>query len=95
MRTKTSQCPSCGTKLNSVTRVAGKGRPVPGAVTVCIRCGSLLRYSRSLRVRLLTAQEIDKLPKSLRKVLAVAQLAIQTVRVDNLTKGGIDGPQAR
>jgi len=80
MRTKTSQCPSCQRKLNAATRVVGKGKPAPGAFTVC-RCGSLLVFSRSLRVRLLSAEEFAKLPKEEVMALRKVQRAIEELRL--------------
>ncbi len=82
MRTKTHKCPSCEKKLNAATCISsGKRKPEAGDVTVCAGCACLLRFSRSLRVRLLTAEEIDKLPKALLTTLRKTQRAIQQLGV--------------
>lgn len=87
MKVKTCKCPSCDKKLNAATRADGRrGKPAAGDVTVCTGCACLLRYSRSLRVRLLTAEDVSKLPKDLLTTLRKAQRAIQQASVTRMLK---------
>lgn len=83
MRVKVCKCPGCNHKLSGVTplgRRRGRGRPSPGDMTVCVYCASLLVYSRSERLRLLTAEELSKLSKPRRTLLLTAQREIQRQR---------------
>lgn len=82
MKTKTTQCPSCQHKVNAVTPVSGKGKPAPGDITVCTRCGALMCFSRSLRVRLLTEPELRKLPQKQLILLRKMQRTIEKLRAE-------------
>jgi hypothetical protein len=77
-------CPVCKAKLDAVTILTSpKGTPEPGDFSICLYCGTVLRFGASLRVREAMAGEIQQLqdtePKifeALQKVIAAAKQRI-------------------
>jgi hypothetical protein len=53
----TSKCPKCGEPHDMVT---GPGQPERGDVSICLRCGHTMAFSKSLRLRELTKAERRK-----------------------------------
>ena len=53
---------------------------------MCGSCGEMLRFSRSLHVRLLSAEEINRLPEKLLRTLLKGQRLIQMRNVDEKFK---------
>jgi hypothetical protein len=60
-RTPVTRCPVCGHKLDAATAVNGKRPPIPGAVSVCIRCSALLIFDQDLNLRKLAKQDLIEL----------------------------------
>ena len=56
----TSICPGCGDRLDCASPAFGNDTPAPGDVTVCLRCGHMMAFSKNLRLRELTKAERRK-----------------------------------
>ena len=54
---KESACTNCGHSMNGALAVGDDQAPVPGDVTLCIRCGHLMAFADDLTLRELTAAE--------------------------------------
>lgn len=81
-----SACPTCGHKLDAVSQVAETGAlaldapdPKPGDVSVCIRCGSLLRFGLGQTLHKLTDTEFLALARPEKAALEAAQRAVRGI----------------
>lgn len=85
MKMRPCACPSCGVVRDRMTQVKkGKTRsrkPEPGDLSICLRCGAALRLSRGLRLRLLSPEEMTRLPQCTRALLIRAQRTVQRLNV--------------
>jgi hypothetical protein len=61
IRLPESDCPGCGKKLDSATNLTGGSGIDRGDYSVCIRCGTLLRYDQQLHVKKATKTELGEL----------------------------------
>lgn len=61
-RTPAQACPACGYRLDAHTARDGDAAPRPGDLSLCLRCGAVLEFGPTLRVRALTDAEVDALP---------------------------------
>jgi hypothetical protein len=53
------KCPSCGTELDAATDVLNRAAtPNPGDITICLRCGLLMRFKDDMTLRQLTGKEM-------------------------------------
>lgn len=59
-----SRCPGCNHVLNATSDPKGRGAPRPGDLTICIDCGTVLRFDAFYRLSALTPEDIEKLPKA-------------------------------
>jgi hypothetical protein len=62
-RHRVSICPGCGHRLNASSDPKDRGMPRPGDLSLCIDCGTILRFDWQLRLKVVTPEEIEKLPK--------------------------------
>jgi len=73
-------CLRCGHTFDRASNLTGKGRPEPGDLTLCIKCGSLLKFRDDLTVELVSDMdgELRKLdPIKLGRILqAKAAIAV-------------------
>lgn len=83
MRIKGVACPACSHVLKAVAAVGLKRTPHPkaGDTTVCAKCTCILIFTRSLRLRELTAPELERMPVQVRERLLQTQKALQALRV--------------
>lgn len=51
------ECPVCAEVLDGATCVDRDASPKPGDATMCIKCGSIVMFTRGLGLRLPTKQE--------------------------------------
>ncbi len=58
---KESSCPQCGTKFNQATHLSKDVQPKPGDMSLCINCGTILKFKNNLTVRLATLEEMLQL----------------------------------
>lgn len=68
-----TSCPGCHGKIEVATGVGTTNKPSPGAWTVCLYCGSILRFTEVLLLRFATEDEVEKLEPRSRQLLRVAQ----------------------
>lgn len=59
-----SPCPKCGSPNDAATSCdetdpEEKARPVPGDVTVCIRCAAILQFTETMAVKEVQLEELD------------------------------------
>lgn len=83
-RVPESRCLDCGKTLDALGTgdKALAARPEPGDVTVCIRCGAVMKLDEKLRLRGLTDAEMDELVNSRETMQELAKVvrAIHVVR---------------
>lgn len=79
-RHATCCCPACGTTLDAASNLGGApARPGPGDFSVCIRCGTLLRYvetpEKGLTLDTVTRELAEKGldPESFRSLVAASE----------------------
>lgn len=56
-KTKLSHCLACGHPLNGASRVDGDNDPIPGSISICIRCANIAVFDDDLNLRHLTQEE--------------------------------------
>ncbi len=89
---KPSLCPQCGCKLDMATHpmkddgtgVVGTGAPDPGDFSMCLDCGTPLRFDDSMVLRKATADDLRLLEPAQLKLM----FAMQTVRNLVVPPGG-------
>lgn len=59
-------CPGCGVVYDMAT---GPCRPRCGNVCVCNNCGIVMKFDESLRLQVMPAEEVAKLPKNIRDAI--------------------------
>ena len=52
-----SICPKCGDILDAAMHAFRDATPEPGDITVCLKCGYVMAFSKKLRLRELTKAE--------------------------------------
>jgi len=69
-------CPTCGGKLDAVAIVGEEATVLPetGDWTVCLSCGTVLRFNKDLSLRLATKRECKRQPPEVTE--AVEKVAI-------------------
>ena len=62
-RVPESVCLNCGAPMNMLgtADVEVEAKPEPGHVAVCIKCGGVMKLDQDLRLRGMSAQEMDEL----------------------------------
>jgi hypothetical protein len=56
-RVPLSACPSCGTQCDAASTTNESTQPVPGDISICVRCGELLKFGDDMRLMRLTHEE--------------------------------------
>lgn len=77
-------CPKCGKELDGVTQVQeGKETlPVPGDVSVCLYCFTMLRFDDDIKSQILTPDEFLDLDDDVRIQLTRAVQAVMEAHED-------------
>jgi hypothetical protein len=57
-RVPVTNCFGCGNPNDAATNVLGTDNPEPGDVTICLRCGMLMRFRKNMTLRQLTGKEM-------------------------------------
>lgn len=82
-----SPCPMCGAQMEGATGIGESGAgPFPGAWTICLYCGSILRFDDRLAVRLATADEVRALDEPSKKLLRIAKQCSQRYQAEKYEK---------
>jgi hypothetical protein len=76
-----SFCLKCGHSFNRASTLTGTRRPEPGHLTLCMKCGTLLRFTPAMTVMPVSDEEaaIRDLPPATAKVIRTAQDLIRNV----------------
>lgn len=61
IRTPKSFCPACGYMVDTATMITSAGRPKPGDVSLCMRCGAVNLFAADLTIREPTEDEMHDL----------------------------------
>lgn len=56
-RTPESHCLICGYKLDAATGLGHDEGPRPGSITICFRCGAVMKLDDELKARAMTEKE--------------------------------------
>ena len=67
-------CPACGKKVDAASPHEGSAKPKPGSASICFYCGTRLVFTRTMRVRLMTDREWQRLDAEHRKLIEKVQL---------------------
>jgi hypothetical protein len=74
-------CLKCGHTFDRSSNLTGKGKPDPGDLTLCIGCGSLLKFNADMSVRLIDEEaELRNMPAKQFVFVIKARLAIAMTR---------------
>lgn len=74
IRMPSHECPCCGSVHDAASGVNCHDRPVPGDVTICIKCGAICRFERGMTMSLIgdtslpLFDEARKIQKKVRQV---------------------------
>ena len=71
-----NKCPVCNANLNAATAPDGRSTPVPGDVSLCIKCSAVLEFDKKMNVVLLTEKTRKKLSVGVLEEIAEIQKAI-------------------
>jgi len=72
--THNDHCPSCGNKVDAVTSVGPKGgKSYPGAITICLKCGEVMKFDENLKLVMFPLNELVKLSLDQRRLLNILQ----------------------
>ncbi|MGI4876683.1 MAG: hypothetical protein ACRYG4_04285 [Janthinobacterium lividum] len=84
-RVPAQPCPHCGVELSAATSTMqpdeDEAAPDPGDLTVCIKCGVILRFGVGMIVERLTRAQFDALPPEIMQQLAKVQSTIRLMHV--------------
>jgi len=70
-----TRCPNCGEMLRGATNALGNEPPEPGAVTVCVLCGSAAMFQKDLSFRLLTPDDYRQFtPEEVRQLTTIISM---------------------
>lgn len=75
-------CPKCKKKLDGATSFYGQ-KPVPGDVTICLYCLSVLTFGKDMKMVYLTEEEIKKLPPPLLRGIEEVKYSIRVTEGQN------------
>jgi len=78
VRMASTECPHCHCMHDTASCASApnkKLRPKPGNVTMCIRCGAILVFTRSMNLRMMTEREYNRASKEERELFAKMALA--------------------
>lgn len=75
-------CLYCGKRLDRMSPVAGNPQPHEGAVTICIRCGAVMRVSANLTPEGFSDEEIAEITQDPEWMAQIAKIvrAVHFVR---------------
>jgi hypothetical protein len=60
-RTPECSCPKCGHVITAATNTREDCAPSAGDLSVCLECGTLLKFSESLHIQALSDKELSRL----------------------------------
>jgi DNA-directed RNA polymerase subunit RPC12/RpoP len=89
--TPNNLCPHCGHHIEAATSFEGKTPTPDTAVSLCISCGSILRFNQDLTVRLASVDEIEDLMSDATARRVVQRLQAEIRRRGPLVSGGTVG----
>jgi len=74
-------CPKCGTAIAVATNVnhnkksPSNVQPHPGALSICMNCGTVMEFTPELEIRVLTAEELEMThPLNRQEITAIRQV---------------------
>ena len=74
-----SECVYCGARHDAASAVGDVGRPKPGDVTVCIKCGGLLAFDDRMLLRKAEDSELENFDYGTRQQIAKVREAIRVL----------------
>lgn len=73
---KPDKCKFCGYKIDCAHTPFGKRRPVPGDISVCLKCGNVHFFDDTLSLRKASAEELAALPRDIHRQLVSVKIKI-------------------
>lgn len=89
---KDQTCPVCSTLLNAASGFNNNASPSPGDVSICIRCGAVLKFDEQMTLQQVPEAELQALDQDDRRLLFEARSAVRDLRTK--IGGVIDGPDS-
>ena len=65
-RIQGSNCPSCGKFLDGASSVSDPGRsgPSPGDLSICIACGTIVKFGENLKLEIVSENELEQIKQN-------------------------------
>jgi hypothetical protein len=85
---ESGSCPVCKMVLDEISPVNTEGIPEPGSYTVCMYCGSILRFGLGMRLEEISKDELREMAKDseLFELLTVLVKAAKELILDRQRK---------
>ena len=80
VRLQKTSCPNCQKELDAASGINADITPKPGDYSICLWCGTFLKFTDTLDYVMLDAVEFAGLPNEVQRTLLLASHAIDTVR---------------
>lgn len=75
--TKKNNCPKCNFVLDAATSLEDIcTKPRPGDITICINCGSVLKFTEDFSLEALSEEEISNLDSSILGLISSVKKSI-------------------
>lgn len=74
-------CPSCNTLLDKATGAFEDAVPVPGDISVCWKCGTILNYASDMALEIMPEAKIAALDRITQMQLAKVQYGIRYLNI--------------
>ena len=75
-----NNCPVCGKKLSATMAIDGNSYPSEGDITFCAICFTILQFGPGLTIRIMTDDEVSKLPKEVIESLAAGIMTFMVLK---------------
>jgi len=75
-----AHCPQCGSPNDCASGI--ERRPVPGDLSICIRCATVARFTDQMELRRLTAEEEAEMPAHIAAQVFQFQMAVEIAKRD-------------
>ncbi len=75
-----STCPNCGLEIDAALCIEMAGvLPVPGDISICVKCGEVLTFNDILVVNRITPHDLEKLDPKQRMLIDKAVATIKSL----------------
>lgn len=72
-------CPACGYKLDAATSLYSEYAPVPGDLTICLKCRTVLCWDPQMRVYIPSREELKR--QDIDTLIQLKEISMAIVRM--------------